>query len=371
MASIVCKFGGSSLSDAEMFLRVRNILEACPDRKYIVLSAPGKRMPGDEKITDLLYRFHECGGAGDRSIFTQIFQRYTSIRDRLIPTFDLEAEFARIRRCSRSSHTDFTVSRGEYLCAKLFSAFMGWPFVDAAELFFFTGNGSIDLERTRRSVSERLGGLSRAVIPGFYGSTPDCGIRTFTRGGSDVSGALLAAALHADRYENWTDVDGLYSADPNLVPSAVRHPLVNLNQMERIARAGASVLHPDALLPLKGSGIETVLKNTRRPDLPGTRIREDFSETVCCVTGRRGLYMRWSPDGGCSEPVLHSTPVEDARCVAAVSAFNCPDALLPHIDKQLHPIHIIHMQDHKQIIVENDAYNDAVRKIHRILVKEV
>lgn len=368
MASIVCKFGGSSLSSAEMFRRVREIIHACPDRKYIVLSAPGKRMSGDEKITDLLYRLHECGGVRDQSIFAQIFQRYSSIRDQLVPGFDLESEFAHVRRGIVTKGMDYTVSRGEYICAKLFAAYMDWPFVDAAELFFFSEDGVIDLELSIARIREHLLTMERAIIPGFYGSSPACGIKTFSRGGSDVSGALLAAAIGADRYENWTDVDGLYSADPNLVPEAVRHSEVSLGQMIRIAKAGANVLHPDALLPLMGSGIGTVLKNTLCPCSRGTCIREDYDQIVPCITGRKGLYMITQPSGNV-DVLLHPTPVSGGRPVAVISAFGLQDSLLVQIDKRLHPIHIIHMQDHKQIIIEENAYEDSVRKIHSILME--
>lgn len=366
MSLIVCKFGGSSVCDADMFLRVRDIVRSNADRKYIVLSAPGKRSPQDSKITDLLYRAHEAGCAGDQFIFSQIFQRYASIRDRLAPRFDLEAEFAQLRTQSRISTTDLAVSRGEYLCAKLFAAFMELPFVDAQELFIFSPEG-IDLPETRRRIRERLPPLGRAVIPGFYGLLPGCGVRTFTRGGSDVSGALLAAALDADVYENWTDVDGLFSADPSLVPDAVRHGCVSLSQMERIARAGASLLHPDALSPLRGSGIQTCIKSTRAPEAPGTCICEYFLPTVPCVTGSCGMYMLSSPPGG-SELLLHPTPASGARRVDVISAFGLTDAQAEEVTAQLHPIHIIHMQDHKQIIIEEGGYAEAVRKIHGILM---
>ena len=368
MSSIVCKFGGSSLSDAEMWLRVRDIILADPERKYIVLSAPGKRMPDDEKITDLLYKAHACGTAGDHSIFSRIFQRYASIRDRLVPRFDLETEFARIRSRISSQSADYIASRGEYICAKMFAAFMGWPFVDAAELFFFSDNVSIDMDKSFACIRDRILPLEHAVVPGFYGSTPACGIRTFTRGGSDVSGALLAAAINAARYENWTDVDGLFSADPNLVPDAVRHPEVSLAQMRRIAKAGANLLHPDALLPLKGSGIDTIIKNTRQPGAQGTIIREDFPGTTRCVTGLRSQYMIKTAIGE-STVLLHPTPVSGGRPVAVISAFGLDDEQLQSIFTRLNPIHIIHMQDHKQIIIEEEDYEDAVRKIHSILME--
>lgn len=365
MSLIVCKFGGSSVCDAEMFLRVRDIVRSNADRKYIVLSAPGKRTPDDSKITDLLYRAHEAGCAGDQFIFSQIFQRYASIRDRLAPRFDLEAEFARIR-AHKSESADFAVSRGEYLCAKLFAAFMDLPFVDARELFIFSPDG-IDMPETRRRIRDRLLPLGRAVVPGFYGELPGCGVRTFTRGGSDVSGALLGAALDADVYENWTDVDGLFSADPNIVPDAVRHGCVSLSQMERIARAGANLLHPDALAPLRGSGVQTCIKNTCAPDAPGTCVCEFYLPTVPCVTGSRGLYMLSSPPGG-AEALLHSTPAAGARRVDVISAFDLTDEQARRVTELTHPIHIIHMQDHKQIIIEEGRYAETVRKIHAVLM---
>lgn len=366
MTTCVCKFGGSSVCDADMFLRVQAILAASPDRRFIVLSAPGRRTPDDIKITDLLYRAYTCGAQGDQFILAQIFQRYTAMRDRLAPSFDLEYEFACIRKeCSTSA--DHFVSRGEYLCAKLFSAFTGLPFVDASELFFFSGD-SIDLSETLRRSRERLSGMTSAVIPGFYGMSPTCGIKTFARGGSDVSGALLAAALHADRYENWTDVDGLYTADPNLVPEARRSRVVSLRQLRAIAQAGAGILHPDALAPLEDSGIETIIKNTCAPDDPGTRVIDGTCPPVPCVTGRCGMYMLANPTNPAQSPLLYATPVADARRVAVISVFGLDDADDAAIRALVDPIDIIHMQDHKQIIIDEPQYAASVRKIHSLLM---
>lgn len=366
MTTSVCKFGGSSVCDADMLLRVRDIIAASPDRRFIVLSAPGRRTPDDSKITDLLYRACTCGAQEDHFILARIFQRYAAMRDRLAPSFDLEYEFARIRRESASS-VDHFVSRGEYLCAKLFSAFTGMPFVDAGELFFFSGD-AINLPETLRRSRERLSGMTSAVVPGFYGMSPTCGIKTFSRGGSDVSGALLAAALHADLYENWTDVDGLYTADPNLVPEARRSPLVSLRQLRSIARAGAGILHPDALAPLEGSGIETVIKNTCAPDDPGTRVVDGACPPVPCVTGRLGMYMLPDPAGPAQSPLVYATPVAGARRVAVVSVFGLDDADDAALHRLAEPIHIIHMQDHKQIIIDEAQYAAAVRKIHSLLL---
>ena len=370
MSLTVCKFGGSSVSDAGMFVRVNRILQSDSSRKYIVLSAPGKRYAQDSKITDLLYRAYEASQHGDTSILSQIFSRYASIRDALCPKFDLETEFTRIGRRIGCS-VDFAASRGEYLCAKLFSAYTGLPFMDADELLFFKEDGSINFDATCRAVQKRLLPLERAVIPGFYGTDASGHIRTFTRGGSDVSGALLAAALNADLYENWTDVDGLYTADPNIVADARRNLQVSLTQMKRIAEAGAKLLHPDALSPLCGTGIDTILKNTFSPGLAGTRISEQYKEEVQCVTGEKKLYMIGdsSPDEK-SIPILHTFPVPGSMCVSVVRAFGLNKESINQIRKALKPIHIIHMQDHIQIITPDSEYETAIRRIHSILLED-
>lgn len=369
MSLTVCKFGGSSVSDAGMFVRVNRILQSDASRKYIVLSAPGKRFAEDDKITDLLYNAYKASNDGDISILAQVFSRYASIRDALCPEFDLETEFSRIRH-HLSDSADYAASRGEYLCAKLFASYTGIPFVDAAELLFFSSDGNIDFERTRSAVKKLLLPLERAVIPGFYGSAPDSSIRTFTRGGSDVSGALLAAALNADLYENWTDVDGLYTADPNVVPEARRNLRVSLQQMESIAAAGAKLLHPSALMPLRGTGIDTVLKNTFSPGMPGTRISESILEEVCCVTGEKQLYMMGdaSPDES-SIPILQTLPLPGCIQVACVRAFGLQECAIEQIRKILKPIHIIHMRNHIQIIIPEKEYENAVRTVHSFLGK--
>ena len=258
---------------------------------------------------------------------------------------------------------DYILSRGEYLCAKLFASFMGWPFVDAADLFIFN-EGGIDAKKTRQCIRSALLTMDHAVIPGFYGAS-SAGIRTFSRGGSDVSGALLAAALDADIYENWTDVDGLFSADPNIAPQARRHRCVNLQQMERIARAGANLLHPDALLPLKGTGIQTIIKNTRAPQCPGTTICEYYLPTVPCVTGMRGMWF----NENCPEVPPGGKSFEGSLPVDVISAFGLSLKHLDAVNAAVNPIHIIHMQDHKQIIIEEGKYADSVRKIHSILMR--
>lgn len=372
MSITVCKFGGSSMSDAGMFMRVKRIIESSPLRKYIVVSAPGKRIATDEKITDLLYRAHEANANGDHSILAQIFERYASIRDALAPGFNLEQEFAQLRKYIGLS-ADYAASRGEYLCAKLFAAYARMPFVDAANVLCFDDNGQPDFHATRRAVEEILLPLGRAVVPGFYGAMPDGSIRTFSRGGSDVSGAMLAAALNADLYENWTDVDGLYTADPGIVSHPRRNSRVSLKQMEEIAAAGARLLHPDALKPLRGTGIDTLLKNTFAPGAPGTRISESHEEGVCCVTGLRNLYLLDGSAGSQSENdvLLYAYPVPGSVKVAAVSAFGLNPAQTQKVETIIRPIHIIHMQDHYKIIVPQQEFETTIQIVHKILMENL
>lgn len=367
MSLTVCKFGGSSVSDAGMFVRVNRIIQSDASRRYIVLSAPGKRYPDDRKITDMLYQAYKTSQQGDTSIFAQVFARYASIRDALCPEFDLETEFVQIKRRIYAS-PDYAASRGEYLCAKLFAAYSGIPFVDAEELLFFNDHGEIDRDKTNEAVRRRLCPLERAVIPGFYGLNASGNICTFSRGGSDVSGALLAAALGADLYENWTDVDGLYTADPGIVPNARRNMHISLSQMERITAAGAKLLHPDALAPLKGTGIETVLKNTFSPGLPGTKISESYNGTVHCVTGQSGLYMIGdSSKDDSSIPLLQSIPLPGSVPVSTVRAFGLNESATHQLQSILNPIHIIHMQDHIQIIIPEKEYESTIRIVHDFL----
>ncbi len=368
MSLTVCKFGGSSLADAGMFVRVNRILRSDPARRYIVVSAPGVRFAGDEKITDLFYRAHGDDCSMDHSILARIFERYAAIRDALAPDFDLEGEFDRLER-ERDLSLDYAASRGEYLCAKLFAAYAHLDFVDAAELLFFGADGAVDAAATNRAVRRRLLPLERAVIPGFYGVSPRGGVRTFTRGGSDVSGALLAAALGADLYENWTDVDGLFSADPALVPNPKRSLEVSMDQMERIAEAGAKLLHPDALRPLRGTGIDTLLKNTFAPGAPGTRITERPVAPVRCVTGQPALYMRGDPGNSGSVHVC-DLPLAGSIRVAAINVFGMSSAKIRRVVREIKPIHIIHMRDHIQIILPAKEYANTIRAVHAILMEE-
>jgi len=372
MAIAVCKFGGTSLSDAGRFRRVFEISEQSADRRYIVLSAPGKRTHDDDKITDLFYRAHYAKAPEDRYIFSRIYQRYASIRDALGIAFDLEAEFEQIWEKLHLS-PDYAASRGEYLCAKMFAAYTGYAFIDAADVLFFISNDEIDLPRSRWNFEEKLQGEQRrVVIPGFYGTGMDGRIRTFTRGGSDISGAVVSVLVGADRYENWTDVDGVYSADPGTVPEATHHLCVNLHQMHDIAAAGAQVLHPKSLEALFGTGIRTVIRNSFVPDRDGSCICEDFTRIVPCVTGMRGLKLK---DGATFKPVyaedepLPLIPAGDGDAqLAVVSIFTPDEAAYARVLSILNPISIQYMHNHMKIIIPGESYKAAVRKIHALLV---
>ncbi len=363
MAIIAAKFGGTSLCDADAFLRTADIVSSNADRRYIILSAPGKRSPDDEKVTDLFLRAYEAKPPEDQYIFAQIFQRYTSIRDRLSPSFDLEGEMAAIFPKLHAS-TDYAASRGEYLCAKLFSACFGMPFIDAGDIIFFDHSGAIDRGKTFSAVSKRLLPLKRAVIPGFYGTSPE-GIKLFPRGGSDVSGAWIAAAVNADIYENWTDVNGVFSADPSKIANAVCHKHISSRQMRQMSIAGAKVLHPDTLIPLENAGIPTVIRNTFLPESPGTVISGKASPFVPAVTGCCPVYFDHS---GCVSSVALS-PVPGGKAMSIISVFGANESAFIEISAGYKNIHIIHMPEHIQIITESEEYQTSLMDIHRILVK--
>ena len=289
MGIIVSKFGGSSVAEASGFRRVHDIIAARRGSQYIILSAPGKRNPRDQKITDLLCHAQSqcaCGKDGADGLKT-ILDRYEEIIRELSLSVDAPSFFSALQNDVRRSQ-DHAASRGEFFCAKLFAEFMNLPFVDAADLIHFDERGQISAGRTRAAIRAMAKRFSCAIIPGFYGSMPDGSIKTFSRGGSDITGALVAAALSADCYENWTDVDGLMSADPVLCPNAVAQPLVSYRQMCKIAEAGAQVLHPSCLAPVRDAGIPTILRNTFAPEKHGTYISDAIHETVPCVCAQPG-----------------------------------------------------------------------------------
>lgn len=270
------KFGGSSLADAQQFKKAAAIIRSDESRRYIVVSAPGKRSAEDIKITDLLYRCCEAArhGCDFSDSFHMIRERYEQIIRDLELDLDLDAELSEIESTLRARpDRDYAASRGEYLSAIVMAAYLDIPMLDAAECIFFFEDGVFDAERTQQVLSERLKGLPQAVLPGFYGRSPDGSVHTFSRGGSDVTGAIVARATASDLYENWTDVSGMLSCDPRIIENPAPIDNISYAELRELAYMGASVLHESAIFPVKKAGIPINIRNTNLPLEPGTMIQ--------------------------------------------------------------------------------------------------
>lgn len=292
----VVKFGGSSLASARQFKKVGEIIRADKSRRYVVPSAPGKRNDKDEKVTDLLYECYDAAAAGAsyKKILEKIKKRYEDIIDGLDLNLNLDHEFARIEENFQAkAGRDYAASRGEYLNGILMAQYLGYEFVDAAEVVFFDDSGVFDAEATDRELSERLEHIERAVIPGFYGAKPDGTVKTFSRGGSDVTGSIVAKAIHADMYENWTDVSGFLVADPRIVDKPQVIETITYRELRELAYMGASVLHEDAIFPVRKEGIPINIRNTNRPEDKGTLIVESTCRkpryTITGIAGKKGF----------------------------------------------------------------------------------
>ena len=275
------KFGGSSVADGIQLGKIKDIIEADPERRFVVVSAPGKRFSADSKITDLLLM---CKAQADSNIpYEQLFQviedRYNAISLQLGIDVDLSGEYEEIlKNLNEGCSKDYIASRGEYLSAILIAEYLGYDFVDTCGLILFDGKGRLLSEETNDALSEELSKHERAVLPGFYGSRADNGeIRVFSRGGSDVTGALVARAVNADIYENWTDVSGLLMADPRIVKDPLPIEYISYLELRELSYMGASVLHEDAVFPVRLAGIPINIRNTNAPDDPGTIITTEGS----------------------------------------------------------------------------------------------
>lgn len=276
----VLKFGGSSMASAAQYAKVKSIVEADPARTVVVVSAAGKRTPEDHKVTDLLYlcHAHMRYGVSCDSVFSMISARYLEIRDDLGLSTDLESELARIRDGLEDDISeDALASRGEYLSARLMADYLGFDFVDATEWLRFRMDGTVDQEFSYAAL-QRLAEGRKIVIPGFYGLGADGNIRTFSRGGSDITGALAAAALDAEIYENWTDVSGILMADPRIVENPEPIPRVTYAELRELSYLGAQVLHEDTIFPVAEKNIPLNIRNTNDPTHPGTIIMERFDD---------------------------------------------------------------------------------------------
>ncbi|MBR1566017.1 MAG: aspartate kinase [Oscillospiraceae bacterium] len=277
----VAKFGGSSVAGAEQFKKVKAIIEADPSRRIVVSSAAGKRDSSDHKLTDLLYLCHAhiTYGVSCDDIVATIRTRFAEIRDELGLQYDVEGDFDKlIPRLDRSMGVDELVSRGEYFTSRLLAEYLGYRFVDAAECVYFGFDGQVDREKTYAAIKAALEKYERILIPGFYGSLPTGKIKVMSRGGSDISGALAAAAVDADVYENWTDVSGILVADPRIVENPAPISTITYAELQELAFMGASVLHEDSILPVKEKGIALNIRNTNRPQDPGTMIVDEVAE---------------------------------------------------------------------------------------------
>ena len=277
----VLKFGGSSLASGETFEKVKKIVEADSSRAIVIVSAPGKRHSKDMKVTDLLYlcQAHIKYNANFDHLFEEIKSRYQAIYDYCGLKQDLNKEFEEIYpKLNKKTSVDYIVSRGEYLNAKLMAEYLGYTFVDSTDWLHFNFNGKVDFEKSYAALSAIIEKTNKVVIPGFYGVTPDGAVKTFSRGGSDITGAIAAAAVNADMYENWTDVSGIMTADPRIVDNPRPIENVTFAELRELSYMGAEVLHEETVFPVRQKNIPLYIKNTNDMNARGTLIMESFDE---------------------------------------------------------------------------------------------
>ena len=353
MRHIVCKFGGSSTANAAHLEKILTIVRASPARRFIVLSAPGTDPAHDDKVTDMLqdcWENRHIPHALDLAV-SRVEWRFSELyRGLSVP--EPVGETRREILNAVSISLPHTLSMGEYLCARLFSRTSGMTFVDAAKVIATDDRGDVDEALTARNFQRLLQRDERIVIPGFYGSDRHGRIHTFQRNGSDISGALAAAGSGAGLYENWTDVDGLLTADPAIVPEARLIPQISYRQMRAISRAGAKVLHPDSLDPVAMSGIPTRLRNTLNPDCFGTLIDEHTHKDVPCIVGK--------PDSSLPKPLSGQA--------ARISVFGITPRRVTDAAKVLEPLCLREKQNAVEVYVPETRYADTLRRLHAALI---
>lgn len=299
MSLTVAKFGGSSLASAEQFKKVYNIVKSDESRRYVVPSAPGKRSSDDVKVTDMLYNCYAIAAEGDdfSKEFAQIKKRFTDIIDDLGLDLDLTEEFNNIEAAFKNSAgSDYAASRGEYLSGKILANYLGYDFVDASKCVRFNDDGSFNMDFTIERTAFHLSHHERAVIPGFYGKRPNDTVKTFSRGGSDITGSLVARGVNADLYENWTDVSGFLIADPRIVKNPKTIHTITYKELRELSYMGATVLHEDAVFPVHQVGIPINIRNTNDPSQPGTMIvraveNEKNPSTITGIAGKKGFSI--------------------------------------------------------------------------------
>ncbi|MCI8449051.1 MAG: aspartate kinase [Eubacterium sp.] len=292
----VVKFGGSSLANAEQFRKVSQIVHADEKRRYVIPSAPGKRHKNDTKVTDMLYACYAMAEADEefKPALRKIRARYNEIINGLKLNFSLDDEFKIIEENFRQkAGSDYAASRGEYLNGIIMSRFLGYEFIDAAEVIRFDEDGEFDPDTTNTILKQRLKKCDRAVVPGFYGAKPDGSVKTFSRGGSDITGSIVAKACKADLYENWTDVSGFLIADPRIIDNPKGIKVITYKELRELSYMGATVLHEDAIFPVRKEGIPINIKNTNAPEDSGTFIVESTCQkpeyTITGIAGKQGF----------------------------------------------------------------------------------
>lgn len=295
----VCKFGGTSMANSNTISKVVDVIKSDADRRYIVVSAPGKRTKDDVKVTDALYAcYNEYKEKGNcDAAFEVIKKRFEDIEEGLEISIGLDSVLAEVKDGIEHSDTpDFAASRGEYLSARVLAAKLGVPFIDTEKLIKFNDRGELQLDYSLDLIRKELEDVQYAVLPGFYGSNQEGDIKTFSRGGSDISGAILARALNADVYENWTDVDGFLSADPRIVDDPAHIDYLSYKELRELAYMGAEVLHPESIFPVRSVGIPINIKNTFNPSHPGTMIVADKKlpknkNVITGIAGKKGFTI--------------------------------------------------------------------------------
>lgn len=357
----VVKFGGSSLASAEQFKKVGNIIRADKTRLYVVPSAPGKRFSGDIKVTDMLLHLYETAKAGkdmDEEI-AAIKARYDEIINGLELTgFSLEKEFDEIKAYLKESpERDYAASRGEFLNGKVMARYLGVEFVDAAEVIFFNEEGNLNAYKTEKALAARLAEAKSAVVPGFYGMGKDGRVKTFSRGGSDVTGSLVAQAVKADVYENWTDVSGIMVTDPRIVDNPQGIKFVTYRELRELSYMGFSVLHEDAIFPVRRNGIPINIRNTNAPEDEGTWIVESTCQKQDCVitgiAGKKNFCTVFI-----TKDMMNS---EIGFCRKVLQAFEENDISIEHMPSGI---------DTMTVVVHEDEFMDkeqrVVSAIHRL-----
>ncbi len=358
--SKVVKFGGSSLADAKQFRKVGDIIREDEDRHFVVVSAPGKRNSSDTKVTDMLYQTYALAEEGKdfSKELAAIEARYNEIIKGLKLDLSLKKEFETIAKNFKGkAGSDYAASRGEYLNGIVMSNYLGFEFVDPAEVVLFDDDGSFDAEITNRRVSKKLKGVKNAVISGFYGAYEDGKIRTFSRGGSDITGSIIARAIHADVYENWTDVSGFLVADPRIIDRPQPIETITYTELRELAYMGASVLHEDAIFPVRKEGIPINIRNTNRPQDQGTWIVESTAKkskfTITGIAGKKGF---------CCVNIMKDMMNSEVGFVRKVlQAFEDQEISIEHVPSGIDTMTVFVAQD--EFIDKEQA---VVSEIHRL-----